>query len=408
MKIVLYDLLATSGHHISYATYLIRYFREQGDEVLFVAWAPDPHGQKLPKQGEDFSIHWLGKRKTDTTPPPLPSTRSAKKWLHASRSMVGLKHCSKYANQWNADIVHYLYLDRSELFLRLQSIDRSNTKHFATLFWPYFIHDEESLVPLSKRLYHWTNRCSLRYLLKTRKLDRLFVHSERIKRLLIQSLGREIKDRIFVIPDPIEPSVNKLTRAEVRKQLGLPNNMPLLLFFGGLRRDKGPDILLKALQLPNQHDYSLVIAGRPSDIDQSEVEQYQSKLANPNQLIPHLKFIPDEEVESYFTAADVVVLPYRKVFKGTSGVLQRAAAAGKPIIATNIGDIGPTVQENKLGIVVEPESPEALANGIRQFLVQQEEWSQQVKPRAFKYAQDHHWRKMAKRVREAYLDVVGR
>lgn len=305
--------------------------------------------------------------------------------------------------------MHCLSLDRSELWLYLQSITNNDrAKHFATLFWPYFIHDEKSAVSLLKRFYHTASRHALGRLLKTGKLKGLFVHSERIKRLLIQDFGRKTKDRIFAIPDPVEPFGGNLTQVEARKRLKLPDNAPLLLFFGGLRRDKGLEILLKALQLSKQPDYNLVIAGKPHDISQSEIQQYQSTLVNPNQLIPRLKFIPNDEIESYFTAVDAVVLPYRKVFKGTSGVLQRAAAAGKPIIATNVGDVGPIVQENKLGIVVEPEAPVALADGIRQFLGQQEKWRQQIKPRAFKYVQDHHWRKMTEQVREVYLSAVGR
>ena len=406
MKILLYDL-TLGGHHVMYARCLIRYFREQGDEVRFVTWAPDPRGQKLPVEGKDFSIHWITEQKA--TPSALPFAEPVMKWLHIPRSIVGLKYCSKHISQWPADIVHHLSLDRSELGLYFQSImDNGRAKCFATLFWPYFIYDEKFMVSLLKRFYHKASRYALRQLLKTGKLEGLFVHSERIKRLLIQSFGREIKDRIFVIPDPIEPFGDKLKQVEARKRLNLPDNTPLFLFFGSLRRDKGLDILLEALQLLKQPNYKLVIAGMPYSINRSEVQQYQSRLINPNQLIPRLKFIPDDEIESYFTAVDAVVLPYRKIFTGTSGVLQRAAAAGKPIIATNVGDVGPTVQENKLGIVVEPESPAALADGIKQFLEQQEKWKQQIKPRAFQYAQNHHWRKMAETVRGFYLSAMGR
>jgi glycosyltransferase involved in cell wall biosynthesis len=153
-------------------------------------------------------------------------------------------------------------------------------------------------------------------------------------------------------------------------------------------------------------EWYAVVAGKPGEIGEAEVEQYREKLREPERLITHLGHIPDEDVAKYFAVADVVILPYRRAFKGTSGILQRAAAAGKPVIATDVGEVGPTVHEYGLGVVVEPESPKALAEGIEEFLVRKDELGEVIRPRALQYAKANDWRIMAKRVREAYLSSL--
>jgi glycosyltransferase involved in cell wall biosynthesis len=80
------------------------------------------------------------------------------------------------------------------------------------------------------------------------------------------------------------------------------------------------------------------------------------------------RYIPDDEVEALFRAADVTVLPYRS---GTqSGVTHVAYALGSPVIATRVGGLGETVREGETGITVPPEDPGALAAAIVRFFAE--------------------------------------
>lgn len=88
-----------------------------------------------------------------------------------------------------------------------------------------------------------------------------------------------------------------------------------------------------------------------------------------------------------FVAADVAMLPYRKLFNGTSGVLQHADAADKPVIASDVGKVGPIVREEGLGIGVESEPLKFLAKGIREFLARNDELSGYVRAQALRYAE---------------------
>lgn len=397
MKIILFDPIV-GGHHIEYASYIIRYLVEQGDEVVFVGWQPDENVEQLREEGADVRYVTEGSDNVEFGGSTLH------RFWQMSR---GIRYCFALANTWQADVVHHLYLERSELSLYLQML--RSRKHpwklFGTLFWPYFIHKPEERVALPKLLYHSANRLALRQLLRQRKLNGLFVHTARIKSQLIHLYGHSsLGERLFIVPDPVE-HMEQMPQDVAREQLGLPKAKSLLLFFGGLRWDKGPDILFDALPLFDD-DCAVLVAGQAEHFGEREIVSCRGRLQDVGHLITRLEFIPDEDVPKYFAAADVVVLPYRRAFKGTSGALQHAAAAGKPVIATDVGEVGPTVREYGLGIVVEPEVPEALAEGVKEFLVKKDELSEEIRPRALQYAEANDWRIMAKSVRQAYLSSL--
>ena len=77
------------------------------------------------------------------------------------------------------------------------------------------------------------------------------------------------------------------------------------------------------------------------------------------------KFIPNEEVAKYYNAADVLILPYRSATQ--SAVLNVAYSFRKPVIVTNVGGLSEFVVDNSTGIIVKPDSPEEIAEGVNKF-----------------------------------------
>ncbi|MDZ7695470.1 MAG: glycosyltransferase [Deltaproteobacteria bacterium] len=73
-------------------------------------------------------------------------------------------------------------------------------------------------------------------------------------------------------------------------------------------------------------------------------------------------YIPNEEIGLYFSAADLVVQPYRSA--SGSGICQLAYGFGKPVIATNVGSLGEVVIDGVNGRIVPPENAKALADAI--------------------------------------------
>jgi glycosyltransferase involved in cell wall biosynthesis len=173
--------------------------------------------------------------------------------------------------------------------------------------------------------------------------------------------------QIIRVPQPIydffpaPPS----TKA-ARQQLGLPEEPPVVLFFGLVRAYKGLGILLQALtHLPQAW---LLIAGEFYQ-PRHEYERQIVELGLNGRVRVEDRYIPNEEVPAYFAAADVVVLPYRSATQ--SGVSKLAYHFDKPVVITNVGGLAEEVAEGKTGYVSRPNDPIALAAAIEKVLREQ-------------------------------------
>ena len=99
-----------------------------------------------------------------------------------------------------------------------------------------------------------------------------------------------------------------------------------------------------------------------------EVEANNNKIIEQHQLQSrvHLKtdFIPNSEVRYYFSAADLVVQPYKHATQ--SGITQIAFHFEKPMVVTNVGGLAEVVPDGKVGFVAEP-NPSSIADAILKF-----------------------------------------
>ena len=156
----------------------------------------------------------------------------------------------------------------------------------------------------------------------------------------------------------------KLDKKAARRTLGLPEHEKIVLFFGLIRAYKGLDLLIDAFrELKDQPDIRLVIAGefyKDKQLYLDQIEQYGLK----EQVILHGKFIPNEAVKQYFSAADLVALPYRDATQ--SGVTQVSFHFEVPTLVTNVGGLSEVIPDKKAGYVVEP-SGKAIAEAIRDY-----------------------------------------
>ncbi len=389
MKILLYDL-ETSGHHIQHINYLADYFTGEGDQVQFFTWRSSKHIKRLPIDRDNFRVKYLKKRATKRV-----SENIAKRSLQDYR---GISQAFKSADEWNADVFQLMSIDRSEIPLYANLLLNYYTgypKVYATLIVPYFKSNNQNSQFSGRGLYHRLNKFFIRRLLNAGKLQKLFVLSQQTKDFLNGEWCDLSNSTIQALPDPIEYFNTTKTKEEARERLDLPSEKKIFLYFGELRWDKGPEILLKAAS-EIEKDFYLVLAGSGSKKEKKKVENIRQEFRDSDRLITRLDFIPDEEVEDYYLSADFVVLPYRKSYKGTSGILQHAAAAQRPVLASDVGQIGDIIQEWGLGVTVPPESPERLRKAMKGFLNEERDLNR-INQNAKDYAEKHHWKKMAKK-----------
>jgi D-inositol-3-phosphate glycosyltransferase len=156
------------------------------------------------------------------------------------------------------------------------------------------------------------------------------------------------------VPHPIYDNYgDKATRAEAIKYLQLVEKQHYILFFGFIRRYKGLDLLLEALNTEGvkKTGVKLIVAGEFYE-DEKFYADLIEKLGIKNQVIMKSDFIPTEEVKYYFAAADIVVQPYRTATQ--SGISQIAYHFEKPMLVSNVGGLPEIVPHGKAGYVVEP------------------------------------------------------
>ena len=150
---------------------------------------------------------------------------------------------------------------------------------------------------------------------------------------------------------------NSISKKEARKHLNIPDNNRVLLCFGFIRKNRGYEYLIDAAK--DMRDTIVMIAGKPEDKDVCQkLLAYEKRLP---QLRVFAKWIPDEEIQYYLNACDIVVLPYTDIT--TSGVIPLAYAFSRPVITTNIGGLNDIVND-ETGIIVPAKDVGALRNAI--------------------------------------------
>jgi glycosyltransferase involved in cell wall biosynthesis len=165
-------------------------------------------------------------------------------------------------------------------------------------------------------------------------------------------------------------SATDMTRAEARSRIGLKESEKVALFFGVITPYKGLEVLLGAMAgLESGHDpVKLIITGkvdRGCEAYGNELRVLIEEQGLQDRVVDRIGFIPDSDVEIYFKAADLLVLPYRYIYQ--SGVLFLALRFGLPVIASDVGSLRDYVTQDRTGFVFRPGDADDLARTIGRY-----------------------------------------
>ena len=214
----------------------------------------------------------------------------------------------------------------------------------------------------------FVNRLTLR--IQYRLADAVFVHTQKAKIELLNAFGVK-ESRVTVIPFGINNTLpnTHLTPSQAKEQLGLGNGDRAILFFGRITPYKGLEYLVAALRIlwARNNAYRLIVAGRPDNCESywNTVRESIREDVQSGRIMLKSEFIPDEAVEIYFKAADVLVLPYRQIYQ--SGVLFLAYSFGLPVLAADVGSLKDEIVEGKSGLVFKAEDAGELAVTIERY-----------------------------------------
>lgn len=196
-------------------------------------------------------------------------------------------------------------------------------------------------------------------------------------------------------PHPIYDSFGQpVAREEACLHLGLDPQRRYLLFFGLIRSYKGLDWLLEACaksEAMRQGRYKLIVAGEFYS-GEEEYRALASRYALDDVIEWRTTFIPDSEVRHYFSAADLVVQPYKTATQ--SGVTQIAYHFQKPMLVTRVGGLPEIVPDGKVGYVAEPD-PLSIAAAIDRFAAELPDFHEGLQEEKQRYSWEVFSQKLA-------------
>jgi D-inositol-3-phosphate glycosyltransferase len=315
----------------------------------------------------------------------------ASQWKRAYRYLVGSLSALVQAVRKGERVCHLHFFTAAPEELMLLLLCRVFARKVVLT-----VHDVESF--LGGR----TSRTSL--VGPVYRLAHRFIVHNRTSRVELVAALQIPEQSIVVIPhgNYLDALGNIPAKEEARQMLGLAASSKVLLFFGQIKAVKGLDILLEALPaicnaLP---EAILVIAGRPWKNDFGQYEEMIKRLGIAERCLLHIRYIPDEEVAAFYASADVVVLPYRRIYQ--SGVLLLTMSYRRTVLVSDLPGMIDVVEDGANGYTFATGSHTALADAAIRILSHDEERIR-VAEQAHSYVeQEHNWRNIGAQVGVLY------
>jgi len=229
-----------------------------------------------------------------------------------------------------------------------------------------------------------------------KRLKKIIVITQKLKDFFIEK--RIDADKILVVPDGVdlEKFNIKDSQGEYRRKLNLPLDKKIVLYTGHLYEWKGAQVLAEASQFLPEDMEIYFVGGTDKDIRKFKIQNSKFKI----KVVGHK---PYSEIPFWLKAADVLVLPNsgkQDISKYWTSPLKlfEYMASKRPIIASNLPSIKEILNNNN-SFLIEPDSPEKLAEGIKNAL-KTPDFSAKISNQAFQDVQSYTWQKRAKKILE--------
>ena len=225
-----------------------------------------------------------------------------------------------------------------------------------------------------------------------KKGDRYILHAQgEVEDLL--SIKADASYKVQVHPTYSAFNFENMDKAMARKKLDIGEEEKIMLFFGFVREYKGLKHLINAVDIIKRkygEDGNIPRLYVVGDFDGNK-DEYLKKIEElkiTDDIVIIDGYVPDREVEKYFSAADLVVLPYESATQ--SGIVQIAYGFRKPVIVTRVGGLPEVVEDGITGVIVEPFDDEALAEAIYEYFDKgkEEEMTRGIEEREYRFSWD--------------------
>lgn len=294
-------------------------------------------------------------------------------------------------------VVHYHFFDVALLQALLVVLAKASRRKVVVT-----VHDVEAFVlrpDSSAWLARWVYSLA----------DGLIVHNRSSMQALIGTLGIR-QERIAIIPhggySHFYP--DRQSRCQARTELGWPGDAMVLLFFGQLKRVKGLEVLLTAFAelVQRRRNVRLAIAGKEVDVPFDDyLELLDTRGLRPYCML-EIGHIPNARAPLYFRAADLVVLPYRRIYQ--SGVALMAMTLGTPVVVSDLPGMLDIVTHLKTGFVFRDGDAHDLAVKL-EGAIDDEQARARVSENAARMVQtEHGWPRIGSLTAQFYRTLLPR
>ncbi|MBD3347813.1 MAG: glycosyltransferase [Candidatus Eisenbacteria bacterium] len=191
----------------------------------------------------------------------------------------------------------------------------------------------------------------------------VIVNAEAVRETLLEARWLD-PEKVRVVLNSV--SLDPVPQADGRAalaELGLPRGVPVVCGAGRLTRQKGLDVLIRAFAIVRGEfpDARLLILGEGGQRGALEETARDARVEDAVTFAGH---VPD--VRAALSSVDVYALSSRN--EGMANTLLEAMSVGAPIVATDVSGTGEAVEDCRDALVVPPEDPAALADGIARLL----------------------------------------
>ncbi|MGG6264987.1 glycosyltransferase family 4 protein [Leptolyngbya sp. AN03gr2] len=375
-RFMIFDLDAR-GHHPGYIQHLVKYWCENDLpghlDVLVSQVFIQRHPQIVALADQRTNIRFVSISKAEQTKLVSSDELGSSFKGRIIRAFQEWKIIRKYAISLETTHVFLMYLDRVLLRMALgvklpcamSVIYFRPILHYA-VFPNYCLEGKESF-------WQWRDRVCLARFLPLPKLQTVFC----LDQFAVDYINQVYNTSKAVhLADPVQRYNHTDAEAEaLRTQLGIEPGRSVFLMFGALENDrKGLKETLEAIeQLPPAlcRRMTVVLAGTITGEAREQLEARIDQItrSHPVQIVTQFGFVPDEAIHPYFQISDVVLVPYQRHI-GMSAILVRAAAAQKPVLASDFGVIGELTRRYQLGLTIDAASPEQIAQAMMRFLLE--------------------------------------
>jgi len=147
----------------------------------------------------------------------------------------------------------------------------------------------------------------------------------------------------------------------------------------------------------------LLIAGKPWENDFTNYQRIIDENNLSDYCLLHIKFIPHDEVEHYYGAADLVVLPYKKIYQ--SGVLMMSLSYGNPTLVSDLPSLKEVVTDMQTAFLFESENSISLAEKLNLILLDPEKLEQVRINGKELINTKYDWNEIGRQTKQAYQSL---